>query len=490
MGLLNGMSNSSTHWKNYSKLLIFFLLTILVLFAFLIHSARGEQEYQVAVFFLIMLALAIFGFFMLSKKLVLFEPVVLFSAYYSTVLIAGGYSIYNNFENNLFVQNSTFSQDIPTLMGHACMYLFFGYIFMLFGYYFVREKNLKVELCFETKAKISDTVVSVIILIFLSIGIFNFLYNVFIFAGGNAFNYMVNLSMRSYEFEHTGTTLGYLFAYNAMYLWFFKLLRHKKNWSFPFVLFLAATIVIQASTARIFSTISYITSFVGLFYFVEIRRKQLPSNSKYCFALLGLAVSGLLFYLLRIVSNRLITGQLIVSVAQELSSLLGLLGHFAVESGNLPNIGVFIKIIDAWDKDIGFLNGQSLISWVCNILPSSFNWVVLQPSYMIKEVWYSHLPGGLLPPTGVGEMYANFGFFGPFIGMFFFGSFSALLYNLTLKSKNFWVYIVSMQLSIGFIMLYPKGEFFNLSLWKILPILMTFLLLRLLSSVRCQQAGK
>ncbi len=33
-----------------------------------------------------------------------------------------------------------------------------------------------------------------------------------------------------------------------------------------------------------------------------------------------------------------------------------------------------------------------------------------QPSVMIKQVWYSHLQGGNLPPTGIGEMYANFGF--------------------------------------------------------------------------------
>ncbi len=463
------------------KLILFLAILIVIPIILCIYPIGNSNKYQGALFYLVLLTYTIIGFFIFNKKIVLFEPIVLFSAYYITVLISGFVLISTNFATNVFIQNTSLIADLPTLMTHACMYYFFGYICTLFGYYLVKNNNLENKFIFESKQKISDNVVNIFIIIFLVIGIGNFMFNIFEHAGGNIFIYMANISIREYEFAVSGTTFGYMFAETAMYVWYFKLIRNGSCYSKLFLVMLVVVVLMRISTGRAFSVIVYVGSFIGIYYFLKLNARGVKNNAKYFIGLIGLASCGIAIYMLRIISSLEANDLLIGTVHSNFQNLLGMIIFLAVDFGYIPNTGVLMKIIDSWDSDIGYLNGQSLLTWIFNGLPSALKPINYQPSVMIKQTWYSHIPVGSLPPTGVGEMYANFGIIGPFIGMFLFGCLCAYFYNFTLRSKNYWVLAIFVQITIGFIMLYPKGEFDNLSLLTVMPILFTVLAMKIAS---------
>lgn len=482
IGNLNNTSIKPTKRIVLSKRLFFFMvLCVGVLIPLSVVTMLGTHKYQTSIYFLVLLMLAIIGFFILNKKLVLFEPVVLFSAYYITVVIAGFYSILTDWDTNIFVNNTSFHNDITILTTYTCMYFFIGYVSMIAGYYLVKRNDLKIEYNLEPKSRISDTVLNIFIITFLIIGVANFIYNIWIFAGGSLFQYMTNVSIRHLEFASQGTTLGYVLAYNAMYIWLFKIIRKANIWNKSFIFVLIVTILMKASTGRIFGTMLYIASFIGIYYFIEISKKKVINNVKYYLTAIAIAVFGVVFYFMRIISSLAYNQMLNTSVGTTFLELINQFGYFAVDKGNIPNVGVVLKIIDSWGTDIGYLYGQSLVTWITNILPSSFRPEAYQPSVIIKHVWYSHIQGGNLPPTGIGEMYANFGAIGPFLGMFLFGCLAALFYNYMIKSKSYWALAIYIQIAIGFIMLYPKGEFDNLTLWHVIPILVLVLIIRIVS---------
>lgn len=468
--------------NNGSLKIIFVLLTGLIVFLIFIKIiVNNDQRFTLAYFFMFILLYSLITFFILKQNYNLFEPIFLFSAFYSTVLFAGFYSLSSNFSSNLFVKNIPFHNDIEDLAAIVSFYFFSGYIFTLLGYYFVRQNN-KIKLEFESKRIVSDVVINIVVVVFVSIGILNFIHNIIIFAGGNFFVYFSNISMRFHEFSITGTTLGYTLAYNAMYIWLFKLFRrNNRKINRTFLVILLLTIVMKASTGRVFGTLLYITSFIALYYFFEISQNKKIKNRKYYFLGLLLFFSGVLFYFFRIISSLSVNKSLIGGILNELSHLFDLFFFLAVDQGNVPNYGLVLKIVDSWGNDIGFLYGESLLTWSYGFLPSFLRPDGYQPSVLIKNAWYSHLPTGNLPPTGIGEMYANFGILGPFIGMFAFGCLMGYIYNYTTKKSNYWIYVIYVQITIGFIMLYPKGEFDNLSLWMILPIIIIKFFLEFIS---------
>ncbi len=480
----NNTSIKITRRISLSKRLFFFMaLCVGVLIPLSVVTILGTHKYQASIYFLVLLMLAITSFFILNKKLVLFEPVVLFSAYYVTVVIAGFYSIFTDWRTNVFVNNTSFHNDITNLTAYTCMYFFVGYISMIAGYYLVKRDDLNIEFDLEPKSIISDTVLNIFIFTFLFMGVANFIYNIWIFAGGSLSQYMATVSVRHLQFAKQGTTIGYILAYNAMYIWLFKIIRKGKLWNKSFFFVLIITILMKASTGRIFGTMLYIASFIGIYYFIEISKKKVINNCKYYLTAIVIAIFGVAFYFMRIISSLAYNQMLETSVGTTFIELISKLGYYAVDKGNIPNVGVVLKIIDSWGTDIGYLYGQSLVTWITNILPSSFRPEAYQPSVIIKNVWYSYIQGGNLPPTGIGEMYANFGAVGPFLGMFFFGCLAALFYNYMIKSKSYWALAIYIQIAIGFIMIYPKGEFDNLTLWYVIPILGLVLIMRIVSGL-------
>jgi oligosaccharide repeat unit polymerase len=204
---------------------------------------------------------------------------------------------------------------------------------------------------------------------------------------------------------------------------------------------------------------------------------QIKKHKKYFFILGMVAVSGLIFYFFRIVSS--INFEYSISEYMSFNTIM----YYAADKGNIPNIAVLMKIIDGWGTDIPFLYGESLFDFIRGSLPSALNPVGYQPSVIIKDVWYFDAPGGALPPTGMGEMFANFWYFGAVFGMYIFGAFSALIYNMLYKYNNFWYLVIYTHITLGFILLYSQGEFDNLSLWAVIPIGMTYIMLKILTKI-------
>jgi len=438
---------------------------------------------DITLILLIILFFVLIGYFVFQSSLNLFEPFTLFTLYYFTIVIAALYLHLKNFEDSAFIDSTSFSHSLHSLFNISLIYYIFGYLFALWGYKtFVRSGKPIID--FEDGVSLKS--VKLLVFPFALIGIINFAYNVYVHAGGNLFSYMQNISIRYLEFEKTGTTLGYLFAYVASYLWFYVLLKQRKKMSYCFLLFLVLTILMKASSGRVFITISYIISFIVIYYFVSMKFDEDLSNKnrRYVFALLLIGICGVIFYFFRITSslmhNNKISSGWLATIIQFID--FDIIMNYAILKGNVPNIPVFMKIIDSWANDIGLLYGESLLTWIYHIIPSSFKPEGYQPSVMLKNAWYPHVLSGSLPPTGVGEMYANFGVLGPFIGMFLFGSFVAFLQNLLFRFNNYWYLVIYVQIAIGFVMIYPKGEFDNLTLWFVLPIMFTLLLIKLLQT--------
>ena len=156
------------------------------------------------------------------------------------------------------------------------IYFVIGYIFTLIGYKtFVKRGQPQVIL----NDDVSHRFIWLIIIGFSVLGTINFIFNIYTYAGGNIFAYFSNLSVRYLEFEEIeGTTLGYLFAYIAAYLWFYIVLKNRK-FSMLFALFLFLTILMKASTGRIFQTLIYIASFVVIYYFRNIHYNHTLNNA-------------------------------------------------------------------------------------------------------------------------------------------------------------------------------------------------------------------
>jgi len=148
---------------NFERLFFFMGLCITTLTFLFIVFLLYPHKYQLSILFSVLLALAISGFFIMNKKLVLFEPVVLFSAYYVTVVISCFYSIFTDWELNEFVNNSSFRDDITILTAYTCMYFFVGYLFMVAGYYLVKKDDFKIQFVLDSRSRISNTVLNIFI---------------------------------------------------------------------------------------------------------------------------------------------------------------------------------------------------------------------------------------------------------------------------------------------------------------------------------------
>ena len=430
---------------------------------------------DITFFLLAILFSVLIGYLFFQRDINLFEPFTLFTLYYFTVPLAGLHLHVSNFRDTVFVQQVGFSNDPKYLLNLALIYLVIGYIFTLIGYKtFAKRGRPQVIL----NDDVSHRFIWLIIIGFSVLGTVNFIFNIYTYAGGNIFVYFSNLSVRYLEFQEIeGTTLGYLFAYSAAYLWFYIVLKNKR-FSMPFVLFLFLTILMKASSGRVFQTLVYTASFFVIYYLTNIDYSRRNLTYLLIGGLTGLA--GISLYFFRITSSMMYSNMAPMGWSETFLSFIDweVILNSAVDKGNIPNIAVFMKIIDSWQSDIGFLYGESLFSWAFQVIPSSIRPIGYQPSVMIKEMWYSHIRGGALPPTGIGEMYANFGIFGPFLGMFFFGAFCAFIYNMLFKFNNYWYLTIYTQISLGFIMIYPKGEFDNFPFVMVLILLLVFMLIK------------
>ncbi|OPY68139.1 MAG: hypothetical protein A4E63_02103 [Syntrophorhabdus sp. PtaU1.Bin050] len=452
------------------------LISLCLFFACLdfTHIGQLSTEGLLSLVFAEILALLVLTFFAFKRRLGLFEPVTLFSAYYVTIVPVALYYLFTDFGTSIIVNSTSFRHSTDRLLMTSMIYYVVGYACMLIGYYVTKTKR-PIAVHLEDRRVMPNGVLNIFIGVFLIIGLVNFAYNVQAISGGNVIDYVANTAGRDYEFEGKGlTTIGYHFAWVAIYVWFFKVLRQNRI-TVPFLLFALVGFVMKVSTGRITSTLVFLGSFVVIYYFVSPEKPgESSKDKKYLLFLVSLAGLGIIFYFLRILSALRYQGIFDLQAVEQFMSFENF-AYLAIDRGNVPHIPILMKIIDSWGEDIGFLYGRSFVTWILSIVPTG----IVDPntyliSLKIKNAWFSHLIGaGGLPPTGVGEGYANFGPVGPFFGMFLFGAFCGVLYNWAAMARSYWVLVVYSQVLLGFIAIYPKTDFANCSPWYIVPILLT-----------------
>lgn len=466
---------------NKKEYIILAILSVLLIMAITL-TLITESEYGMALLFSECLLYVILLYVLLKRNKVLFNPMYLFSLYYLTIPFTVWYLVSTNFETNLYVNSTTYHSDFTALFSLSIFYYLIGFIFTLIGYYLIKPKENHFEIKYEDKRKISDIALKIVIVLFYSAGILNFSINVMHFSNGNVFDYFANMSRRAIEFNEWGTTIGYTFMEISVFLWLYYLLRDKKNFSISFIISTFIYILVKASGGRIFGTLSVIAVIIGVYYFSELSKKKKIDNKKYLLVASIIILASVFMYFFRLMSNYIEIGK-VDNVLDGFKLFFHQIGYYAVDRGNVPNIAIMPKIIDSWDSDIGYLCGSSFLTFIFSFVNIGIPHTKFMTSVMIKNTWFSQVEGGFLPPTGVGEMYANFGPVGVFIGMLLFGIFIAFLYKFMVKKGNFFVTLVSIKIIVLFIMIYPKVDSSNFSLWFILPYIAVYLGLLILTKV-------
>jgi len=458
-----------------------FSYLLVVLISLLILMIGGLNTNTFLISGIVLFGLSIIGGFVLNRNLVFFEPIVLFNFFTIGSFIAIVYYYNFGFYKSEYITLASFTQDIDLLFQKAIYYSLVGFVMANIGYYLFRKK-IKNQI--KPESNISDFTFKIGICLFLVLCYANFFYNVWIFAGGNIFNYLSNVSIRSYEFESSGTTIMYNFGFIAVYLYLYLCLK-KNSYTVRFYFVLISIIIIKFSMGRLFQTVSFALSVLVIQYFYHYQ-VLIKKHYLYIWGLLGLIGLGVFMYFLRVLSSLAFNNMVNKSFFDQMAEFFELesLFKFLIEKGNVPNIPVLMKIIDSWESDIGFYMGKTYLTWLYNVLPSIVRPVDYQASLVIKNTWYSGLlGGGSVPPTGIGEMYLNFGFFGIVFGMFFFGVLMAYTYNLLNRFNNIWYLMIYSQILVYFFAIYPKAEFDNMSLFYIFPFVATYLFLLFLSKI-------
>jgi oligosaccharide repeat unit polymerase len=448
-------------WIGVLGVVLFLIIGIIVII-------NTDNKYRLAIFWSFCLLLSIFFVLIIQERLVLFEPIILYSLYNIISVFSIWYLVGTNMEYNIYIHATYFRDNVYELLSLASFYFFAGYICSLCGYYAFRDKaELNFNNLSQVKGKTS-CVINMISFILISLGIINFIFNFVVYI--KTFN-LFNLYLSVKKIRENGTTIGYFLAELGFYLYLINRLQKKKKNDLFLYFVTTIILIIKITNLRIFGTLT-----TGIIIYFLCTNKANNKNQFVFIVFIGLI--GIAIYFLRIISSMESTP---LDIKKTLAKFIEEIGYLAFDKGNTPNIAILMKIIDSWKIDIGYEMGISLFLPFLSILPSEYHLDNLFPSVVIKKTWFSHIQGGNLPPTGIGEMYANFSIFGPFFGMFVFGVLGALLYNYLNRKTNYLRFVIYLSIVISFYMLYPKNEFANLSFFMPVCIFVLYNLLTFFS---------
>jgi oligosaccharide repeat unit polymerase len=272
---------------------------------------------------------------------------------------------------------------------------------------------------------------------------------------------MANIAMRPYEVaDNVGTTAaGYALGFIAVQLLAYLVGRGRpaaiivSGW----LLLVLVVMTMRISQGRLFQVLVFLGACYVAYAMGASRRNQsdVPWPRR-IFYLLALAGIGLGLYFLRLASALRHIG-LSVSL-DSVFVFFDEIVHFALERGNVPNFPVVFTLIERIPGEEGFLLGKTLFNWVLFLIPKA----ILKGDYLIslwiKDKWYVDIEGGGLPPTAVGEWYANFGIAGVVGGMFLVGFLLGSIFKRARFSDSPFLAVLWANLAFGFIVIYPKTD--------------------------------
>ena len=408
----------------------------------------------------------------------LYEPRVLFTLAASLwLLIIPGYLV--EFEGYLAAKPGFYETDVRLLSACALGLMLLGYGAFLGG----TTLAVRIETRPRREPFHARTPLLLVCLAFVAIALANFLANVYLISGGNLFSYMATFAMRPYEVaDDVGiSAAGYLLGFVAVQLLAYMAGRRKPAAVVLFgllVLVLLAT-AMRTSQGRLFQVLVFLGGCYVAYAMGAAQRNQSevawPRRLPY---LLALAGAGVGLYFLRLASALKHLG--ITVDLHTVDVFFDQIVHFALERGNVPNFPVVFTILEKIPAEEGFLLGKSLFNWALFLIPKS----ILKGDYLIslwiKDRWYMDIEGGGLPPTAIGEWYANFGIAGVIGGMFLVGFLLGRIFKRARLSDSPFLAVLWANIAFGFIVIYPKTDLAQIPAFSIVVLFVTWLLIELL----------
>lgn len=406
----------------------------------------------------------------------LYEPKVLFSIFsLSWMIIIYGYSV--GYRGFLAAESINYVTDIKLLSIISVLLFILGYIAFILG----ASINFKIA----NKVTSYDLVlIKNLSYFFIVISILNFTLNVYLISSGNLIVYLFSTAGRSYQIaDGLGVSaVGYMFGHIGVCILFYISGRYRVISLKVVCLLFCLVLIIKLSQGRIFQVLVFCGSCYFCYLIGQSKASSVTSFRKQMRGLMIIFSLGLCLYILRIVSAYYYMGGGYDDFS--LADFFGDIVHFAVERGNLPNIPVLLTIIDKVPSEEFFLSGKTIFNWLIYFIPKSFLPDDFLISMWIKGNWYKNIEGGGLPPTGIGEWYANFGVIGVFVGMFVLGVVLNNLYRLSKFGNSIFMNVLWANLAFGFIIIYPKTDLAQIPVYTLFFIFIFYIFYVLLRSLR------
>jgi oligosaccharide repeat unit polymerase len=395
------------------------------------------------------------------------------------LLIIHGYLI--EFEGYLAAKPGFYSLDIKVLSAMTIGLWLIGYLAFIGGATVGNRFTFRSPLQEFRNYNLLKTVCMLLVVV----AALNFSANVILISGGNLVQYLSTFALRPYDVEDNKgvTAVGYLLGFIGVQVMAFIVGRKAPSKSL--MLGLLATIfimlIIRFSQGRVFQTLvllgtCYVSHAMG-----AARRTGRPTPwIGHIHYLMIAAAMGVSIYFLRLSSSLSSLGVKITwDVVTDFGSRFA---HFALERGNVPNFPIVFTIIDKMPSEVNFFYGKTLFNWAVFFIPRS----ILPPdyliSYRIKNTWYLDVEGGGLPPTAIGEWYANFGVAGVIFGMFVVGLAMGVFYKAARVSESPYLTVLWANLVFGFVVIYPKTDLAQIPVYSIFVLLCLWLLMVVLQA--------
>jgi len=410
----------------------------------------------------------------------LYDPRILFTLAASLwIFILHGYLI--DFHGYLAAKPGFYSQDIQLLSLYAISLMLIGYIAFIGG------ASLGVRLNFGSRSSAfrEDRLLMTVCLLLICVAIANFAVNVLLISGGNVFNYLATFALRPYDVQDNKgvSAVGYLLGFIGVQAVAYLVGQRPPSGPRTLMLFtlVVLVLVMRFSQGRVFQTLVLLGACYVCYAMGAASRSGGHAPWVRHFHLLVTAGAiGLGIYFLRIASSLQHLGVVVTwhTVTQFGSNLV----HFALERGNVPNFPVVFTILDKIPSEVSFLHGATVFNWAMALIPDS----ILPADYfipdLIKTTWYLDIEGGGLPPTAIGEWYANFGFAGVIIGMFLVGAILGVLYRWARDSDSPYRVVLWANLVFGFVVIYPKTDLSQIPVFSIVVLMCLWLLMKILQA--------
>ena len=412
----------------------------------------------------------------LLRREPLYDPRILFTLSASLwLLIIHGYMV--DFEGYLAAMPGFYTRDKDVLSAMAIGTWLVGYIALIGG------ASLGVRFRYRPRSVGFDDhrVLLLVCWVFIIVAVVNFAANVVLISGGDLFHYLASFAMRPYDVkEDKGiTAVGYLFGFIGVQFIAYVAGRRRRSRMLMWTLFVGVLImlVIRFSQARIFQTLVLVGACYVCYAMGAAQRRGFHAPwLRHIHILILAAFTGIAIYFLRVASSM---NELGVTITWKTAiNFIGQFAHVAFERGNVPNFPVVFTILDRMPGDVDFFYGKTLFNWAIFFIPKS----ILKGDYLIslriKEIWYQGIEGGGLPPTAVGEWYANFGFAGVIVGMFLVGLGLGAIYKLARIVESPFLTVLWANLVFGFVVIYPKTDLAQIPVYSIFMIACLWLMTR------------